>query len=230
MKGHLFFKFLVVVTGVVLVSGCAGLRERISALAPDTQPDAEEAAEATEEADAKLSSIRMQEGAPAPSRQSGMRAYKLKPGDQIIIALRGIPQSEKIEDVIDEGGYITLTYIDRIRAAGKTTSELEQDIRQAYIDGKIYKNISVNVIVPGKSYYVRGEVKQPGRFPLPTGTTLVQAIAGAGGFTEYANPKKVFVIRGDTKMTVDVRDLEQNPHRDLELEAGDVIVVDRSFL
>ncbi|MBU0677264.1 MAG: polysaccharide export protein [Verrucomicrobia bacterium] len=154
--------------------------------------------------------------------------YKLKPGDQVIVSLRGIPKEEQIEDIIDENGFIAFAYINSVHAAGLTASELEHEIKNAYLDAKIYKNISVNVLVPAQSYFVRGEVKQPGRYPILSGVTLVQAIAAAGGYTEFANSKKVQMIRGNRRIIKNVRDLEKRPENDVAVEAGDVIVVPRS--
>lgn len=158
----------------------------------------------------------------------GTSPYVLKPGDFIAIYLRGIPREEEIQDVVDEQGYVTLTYINEVKAAGKTTSELERAIREAYLTAEIYKNISVNVVMMQQSYFVRGEVKSPGRFALMSGVTLLQAIAAAGGYTEFAQPKKVKLIRGDDSRIIDVRDIEKNPEKDIPIEAEDVIVVPRS--
>jgi polysaccharide export outer membrane protein len=158
-------------------------------------------------------------------------AYHLKPGDSIVVFLRGIPGvpggEQQLDDVIDENGEITLPYINTVQAGGKTTTQVEQTIRKAYLDQQIYKYITVNVVVPSRSFYVRGEVRGPGRFPLTSGVTILQAIAAAGGFTEFANPGKVEVVRGSEHFRVDVDELEKHPERDKQLEAGDLIIVGR---
>jgi polysaccharide biosynthesis/export protein VpsN len=156
--------------------------------------------------------------------------YRLKGGDPVVITLRGIPgmQEQDIEVQVDENGLINLPYINQIKAGGKTATEVEQSVQTAYIQKQIYKYITVNVVIPARSYYVRGEVRSPGRFPLVSRVTIVQAVAAAGGFTEFANQSKVEILRGSDRIRVNVRDLEQNPERDRELEAGDVIIVYRS--
>ena len=157
----------------------------------------------------------------------------MKAGDPIVIYLRGIPGipggEQKMEDIIDENGAINLPYLGSIQAGGKTSTEVEQAIHKAYIDQQIYKYITVNVVVPSRSYYVRGEIRQPGRFPLMSRVTVIQAIAAAGGFTEFANPSKVEILRGDERIPVNAAVLERHPERDKEIEAGDVIIVQRSF-
>lgn len=156
--------------------------------------------------------------------------YLLKYGDPIVINLRGIPDSLPVEERIDENGNIKLDYIGSVHALGKTSAELEEDIERAYLEQKIYRNLSVSVELPERSYFIRGEVLKPGRFSLLGGVSIVQAIATAGGFNDFANPKDVLIIRGGRTIKVNVRDVERNPARDVQIEEGDVIVVGRSFL
>jgi len=160
-------------------------------------------------------------------------AYRLRTGDPIVVYLRGIPGAsggeQSIEAVINEDGEINLPFIRTVKAAGKTATELEQDIQDAYINQQIYKYITVNVVVPVRSYYVRGEIRAPGRFALISEVTLVQAVAAAGGFTEFANPTRVEILRGKTRFSANVRDLERHPERDIKIQSGDVIIVPRSF-
>ena len=156
------------------------------------------------------------------------KVYTLKRNDGVVIYLRGIPREDQIEVFVDENGFVTLPFLEGILAAGKTSSELEQTIRDAYVQGKIYKNVTVNVMVPTQNYFIRGEVQRPSRYPLAPGTTILQAVATAGGYTEYANARKIKVLRGDAFFFVDAKELEVRPELDKEIEAGDVILVPRS--
>ena len=169
----------------------------------------------------------------ATSTMSSSTAYHLKAGDPVVVYLRGIPGvpggEQSIEDIVDENGAINMPYVGAIQAGGKTSTELEQTVQKAYIDQQIYRYITVNVVVPSRSYYVRGEIRQPGRFPLLSRVTIVQAIAAAGGFTDFANPSRVEILRGNQRIRVDVAEFEKHPERDKELESGDVIIVQRSF-
>lgn len=156
-------------------------------------------------------------------------AYRLRPGDAIVVAVR-TPAEQQFELVIDEHGLIKLPLIPDIRAAGMTGSELERTIKSAYINNKIYRDVTVNVMVPQRSYFVRGEVRAPGRYPIIGGVTLLQAIAAAGGYTEFANPRRIQVSRGGQQFTADAYEIERNPDSDIAIETGDVIVVPRRFL
>lgn len=173
---------------------------------------------------------------PAPAttaRAPGSTPDLLKVGDPIIVYLRGIPGyqggQQTIEAVINEKGQINLPYINAVQAAGRTATELEDVIQHAYLDQQIYKYISVNILVPSRFYYVRGEVRGGGRFPLIGKVTVMQAIAAAGGFSEFADASRVEVLRGNDRIRINVRDLEKHPEKDREVEPGDVIIIRRSF-
>ncbi len=156
--------------------------------------------------------------------------YRLRYGDPVVVFLRGImPKDDQIEEIVDERGFITLPYIDDVMAAGRTSSELERDIQRIYIERKIFRTVTVNVVMPSQSFFVQGEVRQPQRYPLVTGTTVLQAIAAAGGYSEFADPKRVTVTRGRDVKIINMREVERNPQQDMSIESGDVIRVPRSI-
>lgn len=168
---------------------------------------------------------------PPPSPTDGPKipdppAYILKAGDPIAIQFSGANDLVPVEKVIDEKGEIGLLHIDRVKASGLTTSELEEKIETLYVEGKIYKSISVSVTMTAKTFYVQGEVNsKQGQFQLSSGTTLSQAIAAAGGYTPFADERKIKVRRGSTIIDVNMKDVEDNPLLDVAIEAGDVIYV-----
>ena len=153
-------------------------------------------------------------------------AYKLQPLDPLFIRFSGVLDQIQLEPVIDENGQINLLHINEpIQASGLTTSELESKIENLYIEGEIYRNVSVNVTMTAKVFYVQGEVLQPGQFPLSSGTTLLQAIASARGYTAFANKRKVTITRQGKIYTYNLKMLEKDPSKDIKIEAGDVIKV-----
>ena len=93
-------------------------------------------------------------------------------------------------------GKISLPLIGDIQAAGRTPSQLEQDIAdrlKAYIT-----NPQVSVIVQeikSENFNILGQVSKPGSYPLASGTTVVDAIATAGGFKDFAKKKGVYILR-----------------------------------
>ncbi len=166
-------------------------------------------------------------GAPSSISESGdVGGYTIKASDPLYIRFAGITDQPPLEIAVDENGEINLLHIDApVLAAGMTTSELESKIERLYMDEGIYKNVSVNVTMTAKVFYVQGEVNAPGQFQLMSGTTLLQAIAGARGPTAFANLKKVTISRQGKVYTYDIKKLERDPSRDVKIEAGDVIKV-----
>ena len=155
--------------------------------------------------------------------------YELQSGDALLVSIQVFPTPQQHEDIIDEDGMITLPYLGNMKAAGKTSSTLERDIAQAYQDAEIYKIITVKVVVPTHSYYVRGEVKKPGRFQLTSdGVSILQAIASAGGYTEYAK-RSVILIRNGKSYPISTKELDRHPEKDWPLLPGDVLTVERSY-
>lgn len=160
------------------------------------------------------------------SDNANVDAYVLKPLDPIYIRFSGVIEQVQLDVIVDENGEISLLHLEEpIKAAGLTTSVLENRIERLYRDGGIYKNISVNVTMTAKIYYVQGEVNAPGQYQLMSGTTLLQAIAGARGYSPFANKKKVTITRYGKIYTYNAKVLEKNPSKDVKVEAGDVIKV-----
>ena len=122
-------------------------------------------------------------------------------------------------------------------AAGKTASEVAEMLRKQIVDkNKLYSGIRVSVLVlnsVSSVYYVAGEVKNPGAYPLDQPITVVQAIVRAGWFTEFADRKRIQIIRreGDReiRMTFNYTDYAKRPGRtkydDIMLHPSDTVVV-----
>lgn len=157
------------------------------------------------------------------------KGYQLKAGDRINVTLTGSGGlSEQLQTVIDEEGAIKLRYIGAVDAEGLTTTALEREIEAEYTDRqKIYKEVVARVVVPNTFYFIGGEVRQPGRFPLLGRVTLSQAIPAAGNFTEWANERKIVIARGNDRYVIDFREISKDPVNDVELQPGDVITVER---
>ncbi len=155
-----------------------------------------------------------------------MGAYRLKASDPIYLRFSGIMEQQQLEVVIDGNGEISLLHIDEpIKAAGLTTSALANEIKRLYIEGGIYRHVSVNVTMTAKVYYVQGEVNQPGQFPLTSGTTLMQAIATARDYTAFAWKTRVTISRYGKVYRYNMKEIEKDPSKDVKIKAGDVIRV-----
>jgi polysaccharide export outer membrane protein len=154
---------------------------------------------------------------------------RLRIGDRVSISKCGIPQQEEIKDVIDDRGGVNLSLIGTVKIVGMTTSEAEEAIESAYVNGGYYSKITVVVVVQDDEYFVRGEVMRPGKYPLNPGVTLLRAITTAGGYTDFANARKINVFRRDKSFRYDAKKIEALEDRDPVIEPDDVIVVERRW-
>jgi polysaccharide export outer membrane protein len=112
-------------------------------------------------------------------------------------------------------------------AAGQTPEQLASTISDAltrYIDKP---NVVVRVAATGsRHFFVMGQVRAPGMYELRAGETLIQALAVAGGFTDFASQGHVKIIRaGTAPMEVDYKAVVRGDQPDVLLELNDTIVV-----
>jgi polysaccharide export outer membrane protein len=133
-----------------------------------------------------------------------------------------------LDVVIDENGEISLPLIDRVKVAGLTASELAERIQASYVP-RYYVRCNATVLATTRFFYVGGEVRAPGRYGWSEDVTLLKAINTSGGFTDYANRKKVEVIRGKQRIVVDCEVARSQPAKDVSILPGDSIWVGRSI-
>ena len=158
--------------------------------------------------------------------------YRLSAGDKLRIEVYKDTQlSQSLQ--IRPDGKITLPLVGDIAAAGRTSVELRDAIAGA-LEEYIAKPV-VTVIVTETTplvVYVTGEVNKPGALPLANGQmSIIQAIAMAGGFTDFANRKDVRILRkGSTGMQTlrfnykEALD-DDNRREPLQLLPGDTVIV-----
>ena len=162
-----------------------------------------------------------------PIPTSGSTA-QLRTGDSIVVALQGVPDPTNNTVTVDDKGLITLPYVGALSAAGLTTAELSQAIRETYIAKKIYTTVDVSVSVTERYVYVGGEVQRPGRIVWTPDLTAAKAIQAAGGFSLYAKETAVSLVRDNTAYTVDMKAAQRNPAGDPKLVPGDSLQIPRS--
>jgi len=153
---------------------------------------------------------------------------QLRPGDSLSVALLGVPDASNSSVQVDEQGFISLPFIGSIHAAGTSTAELSQRVRQTYLEKKIYTAVDVSVNVTERFVYVGGEVVHPGRIVWTPDLTLTKAVQTAGGFTLYAKEAKVSLVRDKAAYDINVQLAQKNPAQDPRLIPGDSIQVPRS--
>jgi protein involved in polysaccharide export with SLBB domain len=168
----------------------------------------------------------------APNAGTTVKAEVFRPGDSLTVSFTDTPNPiQPLDQQIRADGTVTLILNKKFAAAGKTVSELEKEIRSVYVpDYYKYMTVTVTPVVSTRWYYVEGEVRSPNRQIYNSRLTVTMAIASAGGFTDFANKKKVKLVRVDGKSyTVNCSKALNNPNLDLEVYPGDKIHVPRRF-
>lgn len=123
-------------------------------------------------------------------------SYQLGEGDQIAIQVFDEPDLT-MEAQVGASGSINYSYLGDLKVSGKTAVQLEQHITTLLRDGYLV-NPSVNVSIKEyRPFYIGGEVRQPGSYPYQPGLTLNKAIALAGGLTERASSRRIFIAKPD---------------------------------
>jgi len=167
------------------------------------------------------------ETAPPATGQAPGRTDVFRVGDVVVVTFSGT--SETItphEERIKEDGTITLSLVGSIKAAGKSSGELQHELQKNY--DKFYKTLVVTVRSFSRFYYVGGEVKRPGAQQYLGETSVTKAIQAAGDFTDFARKNAIRVIRADgTALTVNFGKLIDDPSLDPPIYPGDKIHVPR---
>jgi protein involved in polysaccharide export with SLBB domain len=127
------------------------------------------------------------------------------------------------EEQIKDDGTITLPYVGKVQAAGKTTGELQNALQEGF--KKYFREMNITVRWPNRFYSVGGEVKTPNRQEYTDGMTVIKAIQSAGDLTEFANRKKIRLTRSGKTYIINYDKALVDPRLDLPVYPGDTIHV-----
>jgi polysaccharide export outer membrane protein len=129
-------------------------------------------------------------------------------------------------------GRIALPLINEVVAAGLTPEQLREKLTEE--SKKYMEDANITVVVRqinSRKAFITGEVNKPGTYPLTSPMTVMQLIAMAGGLREYADAKRIVIMRTENgkptslrfnyKDVIDGKNLEQN----IQLKPGDTVVV-----
>lgn len=129
-------------------------------------------------------------------------------------------------------GKISLPLLNDMQAAGLTPSQLAEELTKSL--NKFVTNPQVTIIVTqinSQRFYVLGEATRPGAYTLIPDMTILQALSNAGGFTTYANSKKIYLLRQENgkqqKLSFNYKDVisGKRTEQNIALKNGDTIVV-----
>jgi polysaccharide biosynthesis/export protein len=160
-------------------------------------------------------------GAPVDSN-----SYKVGPGD--VLWIRVWDEGRMSGTVpVQQNGKITMELLGDMDVGGKTPNEIQEMLTQAMKKYVTKPLVTVTVWEVGsKKYYLDGLFARPGEYPLVTPTTILEAISRAGGLQDFANAKKIYVLRGDKRIYYNHKDVLKGKHmeQNIQLEPGDHLV------
>ncbi len=170
--------------------------------------------------------------APAASLATGAAAdtYVIGPSDVLAVTVWKEPTLSS-SLLVRPDGMISLPLLGDIQATGLTPLQLADQITTKL--KKYVQDPNVSVVISqihSKVVYLLGEVAKKGPIEMTSGMTLLEAISSAGGLTDYANTKKIYILRDVSgthqKIPVRYKDaLKGNSALNLVLKPGDTIVV-----
>jgi polysaccharide export outer membrane protein len=156
-------------------------------------------------------------------------SYKIGPQDVLRVDVWKETEISRSVPVRPDGK-ISLPLLNDVQAAGLTAMELAGNITEGL--KKFINNPQVTVTVTeinSRRVYVSGEVTRPGAYPLLPNMTALQALTSGGGFTQFANPKKCYVLRNEggkqVKHPFNYKAVLDGKQNDIPLQPGDTIVV-----
>lgn len=169
---------------------------------------------------------------PSDGDKSKTDEYVIGPDDVLSIAVWKEPDFTKVVPVRPDG-MISMALAGDIKAAGLTVKQLQESLKKqltAYVD-----NPEVSVTVQefrSQKFNIMGQVNKPGAYPLTGPTTILDALAQAGGFRDFAKTKKIYVLRTDAagkqvKLPFNYNEVIKGNQMDtnVNLEPRDTIVV-----
>jgi polysaccharide export outer membrane protein len=168
---------------------------------------------------------------PMPKAATTDPEYIIGLGD--VLSINVWKESEVSSSVpVRPDGKISLPLVNDIQAAGLTPMQLGQEIHdklQKYIE---QPQVTVVVTaVNSRMVYLVGEVARAGSFPLLPNMTVLQALSAAGGLSQFADSKNIYVLRNvnDKPRRIPFNYKEalkgEHPEQNIELKPGDTIVV-----
>lgn len=159
-----------------------------------------------------------------PLPTSASTQYLLDAGDELRVTAYGLDGFSS-NYVIGDMGTVSLPLIGDVPASGKTVHEVQQAIAQQLTAKRIVNAPIVNVQVNEyRHFFIVGEIKKPGEYPFRPGTSVLNAISMAGGYTFRAQTDKVAITRRQGNSTFTAVATEQ-----AFIQPGDTIRVYESW-
>ena len=191
------------------------------------------AQEAAQKSDAAQTPEPSKPAAAEPAANSALpvtvdpKTFSLGPEDVILVRVWREPDMSG-QLVVRPDGKITMPLIRDVDASGLSPEQLAAKITTALSQFINNPQVLVQVLaVRSKRYLISGEINRPGAYPLAVPTTVFEALSMAGGFREFANKKKITIVRGSQRLRFNYNEVVKgkNLGQNVQLENGDKIIV-----
>jgi polysaccharide export outer membrane protein len=157
--------------------------------------------------------------------------YSIAPEDVLTIDVWKEPEISRTVPVRRDGK-ISLPLLNDLQAAGLTPTQLGAEIVEKLRATIVHPQVTVIVAqMSSLRIYILGQVTRAGAYPLVPEMTVMQALSIAGGFTPYANLKKIYVMRSENGASkifpMNYKEVVsgRKPQQNIPLKPGDTIVV-----
>ncbi|MFN7993359.1 MAG: polysaccharide biosynthesis/export family protein [Bryobacteraceae bacterium] len=167
------------------------------------------------------------EKTPSTGEPIDPKAYIIGPEDVLAVTVWREPGNSG-QFTVRPDGKISLPLVGAIQAAGITPEQLSASIGQALEKVLQHPEVTVGVEkVNSKKYYINGEINKPGAYPLVVPTTVLEALVNAGGFKDFANTKKITILRGAETFKFNYNEVSKGKkmEQNIQLRPGDQIFV-----
>ena len=153
--------------------------------------------------------------------------YKIGPADVLKIQ---VWSEDKVSGMftVDQDGNFSYPLVGEMKAGGLTTAEVKESVQKALLKFYVKPIVDITVQeVQSKKYYLNGQVNHAGEYLLAVPTTVLQAISKAGGLQDFANQKKIYILRGSTKIPFNYKEVSQGKRmeQNILLQPGDQLFV-----
>lgn len=165
--------------------------------------------------------------APAGAAAVDPKAYIIGAEDLISIRVWREPENSG-QFVVRPDGKVSVPLLGEIQAAGMTPEQLGNNIATGLQKVMVHPEVTVGVEkVNSKKYFIQGEVNRPGSYPLVIDTTVLEALVNAGGFREFANTKKIVILRGTERLKFNYHEVTKGKkmEQNILVKPGDQIIV-----
>lgn len=152
--------------------------------------------------------------------------------DRLTINVWNEPEASRSVSVRSDGR-ISLPLAGEVQAAGRTPLQLEQEIATKLLNYMTKPEVTVIVEqINSQKFNILGQVAKPGSYPLTTATTVLDAIATAGFFRDFAKQKGIYILRqnpggAESRIPFNYKDVIKGkyPEQNIKLQPNDTIIV-----